>query len=433
MVSYRSTRLANGLRVITVEQPHLHSATATVMVGCGSRHERAGEWGLSHLLEHMLFRGSKHFANGRQLAHVFERAGGALQAATWRDHTSYTTSLHPSHLKTVLAALADMVVSPLLHELDLERNIVEEELQAELDEYGEDIDLGNVSRSSIWRKHPMGRRIIGTIDGLRAHTAADLRAYHGRHYNAHNAVICVAGRVQADHVEALIEDFFGPMPGGSKTVDGPAPRFAPSETLTSRRLPGSQVGLQLTFGALPDTHADFVALTLLSSILDDGLTSRLPHALCEREGLVYELSSGLDCYADCGLYDIEMQLAPGRASRAVATTLQVLRHLCREGITASELEAARQRHLHELEFRVDSTEELAQHFAVDALFDRRRSLEDDVRRLQAVGPADVQRVAHTLFSSGKVHGTLLGPVDRADMEAIENQVGEFASQGGLKL
>lgn len=418
MLSSRSITLSNGLQVITVPQPHLHSATACFTVRCGSRHEAAHEWGLTHLLEHMLFRGSARYPDGRALAHVFERAGGSLAAATWRDHTSYTSVLHPSHLKPVLAALADMAITPHFGGLDIERGVVEEELQSDLNEHGSDVDLSNLSRAAIWRDHPMGRRITGSLATLERFTLDQLRQHHSRHYVGSNAVLCVAGRVEAAEVEALATDLFGPMPMGSPAADGPAPAFAPESSLLAQPAGGSQVGLQVSFQAPPDTHEDFCAAALLANILDDGMTSRLPYALCEKRGLVYELTSGLDCYADCGVYDIEMLVAPRRAAAALEATLGEIERLVRHGITAQELEAVRQRHLHELEFRVDSPEELAQQFGVSSLFNRQYQIDAEIERLQKVSLADLSRVAARIFCASTHHTTLRGPLQRADMPRI---------------
>ena len=418
MLSARSITLNNGLQVVTVPQPHLHSATACFTVRCGSRHETPEQWGLSHLLEHMLFRGCARYPNGRALAHVFERAGGSLSAATWRDHTSYTSPLHPTHLKPVLAALADMMITPHFNGLELERVIVEEELQSDLDEHGADIDISNLSRAAIWRDHPMGRRITGALATLQGFTLEQVRQHHRTHYVGSNAVLCVAGRINPAEVEALAADLFGPMPLGKPAGDGPAPAFNPPTPLLAQTCSGSQIALQLSFQAPPDTHADFCAAALLASILDDGMTSRLPHALCEQRGLVYELTSGLDCYADGGLYDIEMLVAPRRAASALQATLEEIDRLVRGGVTQEELEAARQRHLHELEFRVDSPEELAQQFGVSSLFNRDYQIDAEIDRLQKVSVADLSRVAMRIFCAGTHHATLRGPLQRADMPGI---------------
>lgn len=425
MIAHQSTQLENGLRVVTVEQPHLHSANVALLVRCGSRHEAPSQWGLSHLVEHMLFRGSRRFPNGRALAHAVERCGGELEASTWRDHTCLSTPLHPSRLEPVLQVLGSMVTEPEFAGLDVERTIVEEELQGDLDESGADTDLNNVSRATIWRDHPMGRRITGSLETLHAFGDDDVRAHHGNHYVGHNAVLCVAGRVNAAEVHALAAEAFGSMPAGARVHDGTPARFAPGSRLFCRQREGSQLAVQLTFEALPDAHADFAALTLLTGILDDGMGSRLQQALCERDGLVYELNTGLDCYADCGLYDIEMKVAPRRAATAVAATLDVVEALCSRGIGDEELEMARERCLHALEFRIDSTEDVSQDYGVHTLFDRAPSIAAQVRLLQAVEACDVMRVAREMFLRGRMHATLLGPLQRANMGRIEKLIDAF--------
>ena len=419
MLTHHSTTLRNGLTVVAVEQPHLHSATVALMVRCGSRHETCAQWGLSHLLEHMLFRGSRNFPESHRLAEVFERAGGTLQAATWRDHTSFSVTLHPSHLEPVLAAKADMIGFPGLRGIDLERSIVEEELRAELDADGADIDLNNLSRASIWHGHPMGRRITGSIESVRNLRVGDLRAYHNKHYTGQNMALCVAGPVPPKQVVALVQKYFEALPAGTRIAAGTSARFAPRASMRLQPREGSQVAMQLSFAALPDTHQDFAAMSLLSSILDDGMTTRLPKSLCDQHGLVYELQSGLDCYADCGVYDVDMQTEPKRCAFAIDMVRSVLSGLCEEGVTEQELTVAKMRHLREMEFSCDSTDEIAQRFAIHALFGRPLSMCDEMAALQAVRLEDVQRVANVLFMNQPAHATLIGPVEKADLQAIE--------------
>ena len=426
MVDHQTTQLANGLRIVTVEQPHLHSANVTWLVRCGSRHESLHQWGLTHLVEHMLFRGSRRFPSGRDLARAFERCGGHLEAATWRDHTCLSTSLHPSRLQSVLEAAGDMVIDPQFEGLDLERGIVAEELQSDLDETGADVDLSNVSRAQVWRDHAMGRRITGCMESLQAFKLDDVRRHHADHYVGHNAVLCVAGPVVARQVEEMAAAAFANLPAGKRRNDGDVACFAARQRLFCRDREGSQLAIQLTFEALPDTHPDFAALSLLAGILDDGIGSRLQQALCERRGLVYELTTGLDCYTDCGLYDIEMKVAPRRAAVALAATLEAVETLCAQGVTQEELELTLERVLHEKEFRIDSTEDLSQDYGLHALFERPQSLKAEVERLCAVSTDDIARVARTMFLNGRMHTTLLGPLKRANMPRIEKLVDGFA-------
>ncbi|MEL6341361.1 MAG: pitrilysin family protein [Myxococcota bacterium] len=418
--------LDNGLRVVAVEQPFLHAADVSFFVRCGSRHEGTQEWGLSHFLEHMLFRGSHRFPTGYDLACAFERRGANLNAATWRDHTHLETTAHPSTVGTILELLGDMVTHPRFDGIGVERNIIEEEIQGELDEAGEDVDLNNVSRASIWRGHAMGRRITGSIESVYGLHLEDIQRHHERYYVAQNAVLCVAGRIEPDDVFRLAAEAFRDLRPGEAAADGEAARFSPDARLTLRDSEGSQTSVALTFEALPDPHDHFVALELVTRVLDDGLGSRLHQNVCERRGLVYDLSTGLDCYADCGLYDIELTVAPHRAASAVAVTLETLEDLCENGVSEEELELVRERSLHEIEYSLDSAQELSAHFGTAALFREVEPLAEQAAKIREMGRGDLLAVARDIFHSGRVHGTLIGPLERTNAERIERLIDSFA-------
>ncbi len=404
--------LDNGLRVFTVEQPHLHSVHISFAVRCGSRHEAAQTWGLSHFLEHMVFRGSGRHPSSSHLARVFEQAGGSLQAETWRDHTHFSVTIHPSHVRPVLAALADMLIAPRFDDLLIERGIVEQELLAELDECGGDTDVTNVARACVWHGHPMGRRITGSLGSLRSFTQDDLRQHHARFYVARNSVLSIAGAIDSKRVQALCEDYFGPMNAGTASCDGAAPRFlaACAAHTCYRSFEASQLTLLLSSEALPEGHPDFIAQTLLSSMLDDGMASRLPLILCDQRGLVYDLQSGLDCYADAGVYDVEMTLAPERAGEALDAVLETLGEVAHGGVSAHDLQLAQNRHMHEMAFRQDSTEEVAQHVGISHLFGTSDRLLHEAGQVQQVEVESILRVAKRLFTATP-HMTVLGPMD----------------------
>ena len=433
MIRVSSSTLDNGLDVVAVEQPYLHSACVSLFVNCGSRHETLQEWGLSHLVEHMLFRGSARFPDATELAVAFERHGGTLQASTWRDHTRLTTPIHPARLLDALTVLGDMVKQPLFSDLEVERRIIQQELQQDLDEDGCDNDINNVSRASIWHGHSMGRRIAGSFESIRAFDVGDVREHHAQHYVAGNAVLSVAGKVDAAQVFDLAATAFGDLPAGERVSDGAAARFVADTPLSLRERPGPQLAVQLTFEALPDHHRDFAALNLLTRVLDDGQSSRLQEAICGRRGLVYELATGLDCYADCGLYDIEMMVSPRRAVTAVAVALETITELCARGITNEEFELARERTIHDIEFSMDSSEELATRYGAQRLCGRIESLDSQINELQEVKRAEVESVARTVFMNSRFHTTLMGPIERANVKRIEKLLRDFPAmnQSGI--
>ena len=429
MLEHRAIQLDNELTVVLVPQPHLHTAALSTLIHCGSRHENRSEWGLSHLVEHMLFRGSSRYPSSRHLARVFEGSGGMLQGSTWRDHTDLSASLHPAHLQETLSALSDMLIHPLFQGLELERGIIEEEILADLDEDGRDLDIANLSRKAIWHDHPMGRRIVGSQQSLYELGLPQIQQHHAKNYVGSNIVLSIAGCIDPIEVQDMAAEIFADLPRGTQQAKGERALFAPQTVLAVHECPGAQLDVQLTFESLPDPHSDFAAQALLVRVLDDGIDSRLHQAVCEERGLVYELTTGLDCYADCGLYDIELTVAPERAIPAIRAILDVLDDLCDKGLKKDELDFVRQKGLLELEFSVDCAEEIAHYYGTAAMFGGPPSLYDAARATKQVAESDIQRLAQRIFHSGALHTTLMGPTDRVDLLHLKEALEAFSHRG----
>jgi len=412
MLSRHHHVLQNGLRIVTTPQPHLHGVCVALAIGCGARHDTPRKWGLAHFVEHMMFRGSHSYPDAAALIAPFERGGGTLNAETWRDHTMFWCVVHPKHLAATLAAMGDMMCRPRFDDIELERSLVHAELAADVDEDGQDTDLGAFSRKNIWANHPMGRRIVGSEDSLDGLTKQDVRRLHRRAYVASNMALAVVGRVTPGAIERLAQQHFGPLPQGSPLLQGRPPTFTPKRlgpTPSPDVLPHPvrESTLQLTFEALPDGHPDFAALSLLVSLLDDGMGTRLHRALSERTGLVYAFETGLDCYRDCGLYDLELQVAPERLQAALAVAVGVLLDVARADVSHKELQAAKERALLAVELGQDSAEEMAQEAAVDLLFGR----PGPKRYQQAIERTtvdDITRLAQKIFLQAPRRMTLMG-------------------------
>src|SRR3954452_15789265 len=197
--------LSNGLRVVTIELPHLHTGMIAAYVRAGSRHESAERNGVSHFLEHLFFRGSEGFPEGRQLNALVEDCGGALNGVTTRDHGYYFSPVHPGRIEVPLAVLGDMLARPLLKEIELEREVILEEILDEVDEKGRDIDIDNLSKRALFPGHPLGMKIAGSRETVAALTEGDLRAQHARAYGARNLVLAAAGPLSHARVLDLAE------------------------------------------------------------------------------------------------------------------------------------------------------------------------------------------------------------------------------------
>lgn len=211
--------LKNGLRLVTIETPHLHSALVAVHVRVGSRHETAATNGVSHFLEHVIFRGSERFADSLEVNGLIEDAGGSLNGMTQRDQSHYDTPIHPRHLGLGLDVLGDLVSRPRFLGVELEREIILEEMMDELDMSGRDIDVGNLAMRLMFGGHPLGLKVAGTPESVRALTEADLRAHHARFYGAANMVVSVAGPVRHEEVLPMVESAFAALGRGEAAVE----------------------------------------------------------------------------------------------------------------------------------------------------------------------------------------------------------------------
>src|SRR5438132_3466146 len=210
----QKSTLSNGLRVVTVELPHLHVGMIAAYVRAGSRHEDPARNGVSHFLEHLFFRGSEGYPDGRAMNALVEDAGGSLNGVTTRDHGYYYSPIHPSRLETGIEVVADMLARPLFKGVELEREVILEEILDEVDEDGRDIDVDNLSKRALFEGHPLGQKIAGTRESVSGLREDDLRDHHARAYGASHLVLCAAAPVRHAEVVRLAETAFGRMPSG---------------------------------------------------------------------------------------------------------------------------------------------------------------------------------------------------------------------------
>jgi len=213
-----SSTLDNGLRVRFVPLPHLQTATVSCFLKVGSRYESSATNGLSHFLEHMVYRGTAAHPAAHELSLAIERLGGTLDATTHVDYTSYDLTLPSETIAEGVSLLAEVMSSPLLTELGTEKQIIREEILEDLNEHGEQVDVDNVSRRLLYRDHPLGFSIAGPIENLERFDTNDLERHHRSFYVASNSVLCVAGAFDDRAMPDIAHDTFGRLPSS-----GPVP------------------------------------------------------------------------------------------------------------------------------------------------------------------------------------------------------------------
>ncbi|MHB1843281.1 MAG: M16 family metallopeptidase [Deltaproteobacteria bacterium] len=413
-----SETLQNGLRVMTVELPHLHSALLALYVRAGSRHEAPDTSGVGHFLEHMFFRGSRAFPDSVAMHAAVEDAGGNLNGYTSRDHAVYFTPLHPGGLAVTSEVLADMIAAPLLREMKLEREVILEEMLDEVDEHGKDVDIENLTKRLLWPDHPLSLKIAGTPQTVKALTLRDLRAHHRRFYVGSNLVLCAAGPLDHGDVVAEARRRFGRFPSGARSSEAPPPK--PPAGPRFRLFPHeeSQTELRLSFPGPPEEAPDFLALGLARRVLDDGLSSRLPLEIVERRGLCYSLHCGIDSFEDVSVLEVEAATSHGKVAGALREICRILGELAQKGPSKDELARAKARHRMALEFTLDSANDMAAWFGGTSLFRAPPSLEQRADDVDAIDAAQLRDAMRRVVQKNNLLVTAVGSPNRRQLAEI---------------
>ncbi|MBJ6761991.1 insulinase family protein [Myxococcaceae bacterium JPH2] len=414
--------LPSGLRVVTVETPHLHTALLAVYVRTGSRHELLANNGVSHYLEHLFFRGSANWPDTVRMNAAVEEVGGNLNGVTTRDHGYYYTPLHPDHLRVGMDILGDMLTRPRLTDMEVERQIILEEMLDEVDEKGRDIDLDNLAKRALFGNHPLALKIAGTRESVTALTHAQVLEHFARHYVAGNLVITAAGRVKHTEVMELAERAFAHLPRGPATTEEAPPDTPRGPTFHFVAHDEAQTEFRLNFRTVPEQHDDYAALQILRRLLDDGLSSRLPFEIVEKRGLAYSVNAALDTYHDAGLLEIEAASAPEKASLVVAEAFRVLGALCDQEVGEEELRRAKRRHRMLLEFSQDSPGELAGWFGGTELFRPPETFNHRADLVDSQSAAHVREVARRYFARENL--TVVAVGQRKGIKALEKVVAD---------
>jgi predicted Zn-dependent peptidase len=425
--SHRKT-LPNGLRVVAVEMPHLHSTEIAVYIRVGGRDDSPAKAGLAHFLEHMLFRGTAEHSTNLELEAAFEAIGGCVNAATDAESTSFYSRVHPDHVTEGLRLLAAMVLTPTFPGIDIEKRIITEEALEDLNDHGEDINPDNLSSGMLWPGHPLGMPTIGYLDTISTITEADLREHMARYYVPTNAVVVAAGRVSADDVFRAVSDAFGRWAG--PVAPGRLPPLREQETPRTLFVKDadSQVDLQITFRGFSRLDPQLAATRLLRRVLAGGGCSRLHLNLRERLGIVYSVDAQLAAYDETGCFSIELSTAPENLITAVEEVLRETRRLAEEVVSDDELRRVRQGYFFDLAYSEDSTFEMQVRYGWGELMGMVKGIEEERAEVEAVDVATLQAVACRLFAPNALNLVAVGPVKAAAKRQVDQLLRRYTKE-----
>ncbi|MBS2012174.1 MAG: insulinase family protein [Deltaproteobacteria bacterium] len=406
--------LSNGLRVVVCTQPQLHRAHVALYVRVGSRFETPATNGLSHFLEHMLYRGTPRLRTAHDVNHAFESLGGYLYAATQTDFGVFSVSLPSESIADATALFADVLLEPTFEDIEIEKGIVCEEILEDVDDDGRQIDADNLSRSMIYPTHPLGYTITGDEKRVRSFTREMLEAHHRRHYNASSSVLAFSGAVDAKQAFELAERCFGAMPVGTP-VTSEAPVHAQKKPKVSIvENVSSQTELRVCFRAVPEASEHRAAMDMLIRVLDDGMSTRLYHRICDDKGLCYDVSANFDGYEDDGILDFAAGVQHARTTVVAREIVELLGELARQGPTEEELAKARRRNAWEMRSMLDSPEDLAGFYAGGLLFDRFETPEARVAANAAVTQARLREMAELLAQPDRLNVLAVGLLEKGE-------------------
>ncbi|MBE0504350.1 MAG: insulinase family protein [Desulfuromonadales bacterium] len=428
MPEFHLERFPNGLRLLTIEMPHLHSAEMLCYVGVGSRYEAEHEGGISHFLEHMLFRGTEDYPKSFCLEAAFESIGGAVNASTDAEATCYHTRFHPDRLDLCAQLFASLLRRPLLEGIEVERRIIIEEALEDYNEQGIEINADNLTSRLLWPGHPLSQPTIGTSDSLAAMSIAALQRHHQTFYTPHNTVIAVAGAITHTNAQQAISAAFANWEGQ------PAPPPNPwSEPATEQDVPesvwvhdsDSQVGVQLAFRLPGRSDARQMELRVLRRLLTCGGTSRLLLRLREELGLTYSVDAALSLFAESGCLSIDLAVAPENLVAAIREVLAVLNEIRTTPVSAEELERLKATYLYDLDFSQDHTDEMATRYGWGEICGTLRTTEDDRQDVIAITADSLQKAAWELLTPQRLKLAVVGPFRRRDQGEIAALLNAF--------
>ena len=409
-MTVETTRLDNGLLVATEAMPHIESAAIGVWVGAGSRSEREGEHGISHLLEHMAFKGTKR-RTARQIAEEIDAVGGELNAATSVENTYYYARVLGDDVALAADILGDILLESEFdpEELKREQHVIVQEIGAADDT--PDDKVFDLFQGAAWPDQSIGKPILGTVDTVRGFGAPALRAYLGTHYRAPQMVLSAAGALDHATVVALAEEKLAGLPTAGGPDDPPA-RYFGGERREERDLQETQI--VLGFEGRRYGSDDYYAAQLLASVLGGGMSSRLFQEIRESRGLCYSIYAFHWGFTDTGLMGVHVATGEGDVPELVDVLTAELAKAA-AAITDAEVDRSRAQMRAGLLMSRESAASRASQMARQILvYGRPLTMQEILSRIDAVAAADVRRVAEEIIRGTPPTLAAIGPLDGLD-------------------
>ncbi len=405
---HQKTILPNGITVVTESIPYVKSISLGAWIKAGSRFETSVNQGISHFMEHMMFKGTAR-RTAKEIAETIDEVGGQINAFTAKEHTCYYLKMLDSHRELAVDVLSDMLLYSKLAALDIEREreVVKEEIHM-YEDTPDDL-VHDLHMEQVWPEHSLGRKILGTLQTVGDFDREKLCRYYESYYRPENIVVAAAGNLEHQRFAAEIEAAFafGNLPPALPRKDTP-PEFKGGSSIHEKSI--EQTHICLSTPGVPQASPDIYTLHILNNILGGGISSRLFQTIREEKGLAYSVYSYQTNYSDAGLFGIYAGTRPENAAEVLRLIRMIVADLRKNGISSLELVKAKEQLKGNLLLGLESSSSRMSRLGkLEMILRKYVTLEEVINKIDAVTIEGIKEMSEQLFKEGGVCLTVLGP------------------------
>lgn len=399
--------LPNGLTVITEQMQHIRSISIGIWVKTGSRDEDLQWNGISHFVEHMVFKGTKH-RSAEDIARQVDSIGGNMDAFTAKECVCFNVKVLDEHFPIAMDVLSDLVLNPVFDSQDItrERGVILEEIK--MDEDSPDYLVHEIFTQNFWKDHPLGKPILGTKDTVKRFERDPVLGFYGQRFGPGNLIISAAGNLNHEHFIELVNKHFQHMKPVKNGFHSPRPTIVPRVIMRNKKAL-EQVQICVGVPSHPIAHENRHASYILNTLLGGGMSSRLFQNIRERQGLAYAIYSDLNPYRDTGCLSVYAGTSRESASKVVQCIISEFHKLKAEPVPDEELRRSKDQLKGSLMLSLESSTSRMSNLARQEMyFDRFYSMDELLEKIEAVTAEQLQELANEFFHTESIAVTVLG-------------------------
>ena len=403
----RRTALPNGLTIITEEMEHIRSVCIGIWIKTGSRDEDKPSNGISHFVEHMVFKGTEH-RTAEEIARQVDSIGGNIDAFTAKECVSFSIKVLDEHLPIALDVLSDLVLNPVFDAGDIvrERGVILEEIK--MDEDSPDYLVHEIFTQNFWKDHPLGRPILGTRDTVKAFERQPVSDFYRERFVPGNVIITAAGHLNHEHFVELVDKHFSGMKPMSNGFHSAPPKIVPKIILRNKKSL-EQVQICVGVPSYPITHEKRHSSYILNTLLGGGMSSRLFQNIPERQGLAYAIYSDLNPYRDTGCLSVYAGTSRASATKVVESVVSEFRNLKSAEVPPDELRRSKDQLKGSLMLSLESSTARMSNLARQEMyFDHFYGLDELIEKIESVTAEELWHLANQFFQTENIAVTILG-------------------------